>query len=76
MATKLARHLVSKEKKRFVQDGFDLDLSYITESIIAMGIPEDGLVRQALPAAIHSPHYLVASLPHPPTHRGPLPWVR
>ena len=45
MATKLARHLVSKQKRRFQQDGFDLDLSYITETIIAMGIPEDGLVR-------------------------------
>lgn len=48
MATKLARHLVSKQKRRFQQDGFDLDLSYITESIIAMGIPESGVVRHHL----------------------------
>ena len=45
MATKLARNLVSKQKRRFTQDGFDLDLSYITESIIAMGIPSQGTVR-------------------------------
>jgi hypothetical protein len=46
MATKLARNLVSKQKRRFTQDGFDLDLSYITESIIAMGIPSQGTVRE------------------------------
>ena len=44
MATKLARNLVSKQKRRFTQDGFDLDLSYITECIIAMGIPSQGTV--------------------------------
>ena len=37
MATKLARNLVSKQKLRFTQDGFDLDFSYITESITAKG---------------------------------------
>ena len=33
------RHLVSKKKKRFIKDGFDLDLSYITPRLIAMGYP-------------------------------------
>lgn len=40
--TSLARGLVSKEKRRFQQDGFDLDLSYITDHLIAMGYPSAG----------------------------------
>jgi phosphatidylinositol-3,4,5-trisphosphate 3-phosphatase/dual-specificity protein phosphatase PTEN len=37
----LLRHKVSKKKRRLVQDGFDLDLSYITNQIIAMGFPSE-----------------------------------
>jgi len=39
--SKLLRHAVSKQKKRFKQDGFDLDLAYITKRIIAMGFPSE-----------------------------------
>ncbi|EGC35641.1 hypothetical protein DICPUDRAFT_33074 [Dictyostelium purpureum] len=37
------RTLVSGRKKRFIQDGFNLDLSYITEKILAMGYPADSI---------------------------------
>lgn len=36
------RNLVSKEKRRFKDDKYDLDLTYINEKIIAMGFPSSG----------------------------------
>ena len=47
----LIKSLVSKKKARFCYDGFDLDLTYITAKIIAMGLPStniEGLYRNKM----------------------------
>jgi phosphatidylinositol-3,4,5-trisphosphate 3-phosphatase/dual-specificity protein phosphatase PTEN len=40
------RALVSKKKRRYTDDGFDLDLTYITDRVIALGFPSEG--REAM----------------------------
>ena len=37
------KHLVSKNKRRFMDYGYDLDLSYVTDDIIAMGYPSESM---------------------------------
>ncbi|XP_073961822.1 phosphatase and tensin-like protein isoform X2 [Choristoneura fumiferana] len=37
------KNMVSKRRKRYIQDGFNLDLAYITERVIAMGFPAEKL---------------------------------
>ena len=67
----IVKALVSKKKNRFCYDGFDLDLSYITTNIIAMGFPStsiEGLYRNSLEEVKqffntrHPSHYKVYNL--------------
>ena len=70
-SSSIVKALVSKKKNRFCFDGFDLDLTYITTRIIAMGFPStsiDGLYRNPLEEVQrffntrHPSHYKVYNL--------------
>ena len=65
------KSLVSQDKNRFCFDGYDLDLTYITPRIIAMGLPStslEALYRNNLTDVInffnerHPEHYKVYNL--------------
>ncbi|XP_048196548.1 phosphatidylinositol 3,4,5-trisphosphate 3-phosphatase TPTE2-like [Perognathus longimembris pacificus] len=65
------RRLVSRDRKRFKEEGFDLDLSYITEHIIAMSFPSSGsqsFYRNPIEEVVrfldtkHCGHYVIYNL--------------
>jgi phosphatidylinositol-3,4,5-trisphosphate 3-phosphatase/dual-specificity protein phosphatase PTEN len=67
----IVKSLVSQDKTRFCYDGFDLDLTYITMRIIAMGFPSsaiEGIYRNSMEdvkeffAKRHPNHYKVYNL--------------
>jgi len=55
----LLKRLVSKQKRRLQDENFDLDMSYITQRVIAMGFPSVGcetIYRNALPDVLQFFH--------------------
>ena len=55
----LLKRLVSKQKRRLQDEHFDLDMSYITQRVIAMGFPSVGcetVYRNALPDVLNFFH--------------------
>ena len=70
-SSNFVKALVSKKKNRFCYDGFDLDLTYITTRLIAMGFPSikiEGLYRNQMEEVQkflntrHPSHYKVYNL--------------
>lgn len=65
------RTLVSQNKKRYQMHSFDLDLTYITDKVVAMGFPSESLESvyrnpmsevQRFFETFHHDHYMVYNL--------------
>ena len=53
-----ARQLISQNKRRYQQDGFDLDLTYVTNRVLATSFPSSGIWAIYRNPIAHVAHFL------------------